>query len=40
LAGPQGLQGLAARADAWAPRIREAQLGFQAAKETGKIHGA
>jgi hypothetical protein len=40
LAGPQGLQGLAARADAWAQRIREAQLGFQAAKETGKIHGA
>jgi hypothetical protein len=40
LAGPQGLQGLAARAAAWAQRIREAQLGFQAAKETGKIHGA
>jgi hypothetical protein len=39
LAGPQGLQGLAARADAWAQRIREAQLGFHAAKETGRIHG-
>jgi hypothetical protein len=39
LAGPQGLQGLAARADAWAQRIREAQLGFQAAKETGRVHG-
>jgi hypothetical protein len=39
LAGPQGLQGLAARADAWAQRIREAQLGFRAAKEAGRIHG-
>jgi hypothetical protein len=39
LAGPQSLQGLAARADAWAQRIREAQLGFQSAKETGRVHG-
>jgi hypothetical protein len=39
LAGTQGLQGLAARADAWAQRIREAQLGFPAAKETGRVHG-
>jgi len=39
LVGLQGLQGLAARADAWAQRIREAQLGFHAAKETGRIHG-
>lgn len=40
LAGPQGLQGLAARADGLAQRIREAQLGFRAAKEAGRIHGA
>jgi hypothetical protein len=40
LAGPQGLQGLAARADGLAQRIREAQLGFQSAKETGRIHSA
>jgi hypothetical protein len=40
LAGPQGLQGLAARADGLAQRIREAQLGFQAAKEAGRIPGA
>jgi hypothetical protein len=39
LAGPQGLQELAARADAWAQRIREAQLGFHAAKETGRVRG-
>jgi hypothetical protein len=39
LAGPQGLQGLAARADTWARRIRDAQLGFHAAKETGRVHG-
>jgi len=39
LAGPQGLQGLAVRADALAQRIREAQLGFHAAKEAGRIHG-
>lgn len=39
LAGPQKLQGLATRADAWAQRIREAQLGFQSAKETGRISG-
>lgn len=39
LAGPQGLQRLAARADAWAQRIREAQLGFHAAKETGRVQG-
>jgi hypothetical protein len=38
LAGPQSLQGLAARADAWAQRIREAQLGLQSAKETGRVH--
>ena len=40
LAGPQGLQGLAARADGLAQRIREAQLGFQAAKEAGRTHSA
>jgi hypothetical protein len=39
LAGPGGLQGLAARADALAQRIREAQLGFRTAKEAGRIHG-
>jgi hypothetical protein len=39
LAGPQGLQGLAARADGLAQRIREAQLGFRTAKEAGRIHG-
>ena len=40
LAGPQGLQGLAARAEALAQRIREAQLGFRTAKEAGRIPGA
>ncbi len=39
LAGPQGLHGLAARADAWAQRIREAQQALHAASEAGRVHG-